>query len=81
MPYVFVDTADVVDEIPDDALVAEIKRRIKTGRIKQVLSEDSDESWTRYGLAEDIRTAFYARNSSRLEALLVVLETREAQAE
>lgn len=35
------------------------------------------QPWTRRGMADDIRNAFYCRNASRLEMLLAELEMRE----
>jgi hypothetical protein len=64
------------------ALAVEVTRRVANGEwraahSKQVSREDPNhvEAWTREGLAEDLRTAFYARNASRFEALLVVLDS------
>lgn len=35
---------------------------------------DDLHPWTREGLVADLRTAFYARNASRFEALLAVID-------
>jgi hypothetical protein len=72
---------DYLDKASEEALRLEIKERLKRGRWRgeQLPTEDGVEAWTPLGFAEDLRTAFYARNASRFEALLCALEVRESE--
>ena len=75
MPSVTVDIDidDVLDELDDDELLAELRRRQK--RSGRASADDQQvHVWTPVALAEDLRTAFYARNASRFEQLLCVLD-------
>jgi len=81
MAEVCIDIDDHLGEASISALVAEVTRRVASGEwrashSKQLSREDPNhaEVWTREGLAKDLRTAFYARNASRFETLLVVLD-------
>jgi hypothetical protein len=72
MPYVnvHVDWQDVLDDMDDDALERELEKR----RQRQGKRSTAAEPWTPLGMAEDLRTAFYARDASRFEALLATLD-------
>jgi len=78
-----VDIEDYLDEVSDKDLAEEVMDRIKRGKweggVKAQQLEAGVQKWTRNGLAEDIRTAFYARNAARLEMLLTVLEEHESR--
>lgn len=67
---VYVDPYDVLDDLDDDVLERELAKRAKGRGDKP----ERVEKWTQTGLAEDMRAAFYARNASRFEALLMVLD-------
>lgn len=71
MVMVHVDASDVLSEVSDRDIEREWRRRRKP---------NIGEPWTPAGLAEDLRKAFYNRDASRFEALLCVLEKREAVA-
>lgn len=75
MPSVTVDidVDDVLDELDDEELEAELRRRRKKSG-KAVADDRQTHIWTPVALAEDLRTAFYARNASRFEHLLRVLD-------
>ena len=77
--YVLADLIYFVADISDDQLVREMRDRIACGQWKPQGKLSDVEPWTRGGLAADIREAYYARNASRLEALLTVLEQREQE--
>lgn len=68
-----IDIEDHLDEVPLDCLQNEVARRLK----KKGHDPSAPEPWTRRGMADDIRQAYYARNASRLELLLSQLELRE----
>ena len=72
MPYVnvHVDWQDVLDDMDDDALEREMEKR----RQRQGKRSTAAEPWTPLGMAEDLRTAFYARDSAGFETLLAVLD-------
>lgn len=72
MPYVttYVEAGDVLPDLSDEALQRELDRRIK----KRGGGSERIEPWTQTGLAEDLRAAFYARDTSRFEALLTRLD-------
>jgi hypothetical protein len=75
-----IDVDEYLFEASTQALLEEIRHRVAKGEITdRALTETPDkrEIWTRPGLADDIRTAFYARNASRLEMLLMELERHE----
>jgi hypothetical protein len=81
MACIDIDVDDYLNEASVPALVVEVARRVANGEwrsehSKRLASRSPDhaEVWTRDGLADDLRTAFYARNASRFEALLVVLD-------
>jgi hypothetical protein len=68
---VYVDASDVLDDLSDSELENELdRRRKKAGNRK----DDGSQNWCAVGFAEDLRTAFYARNASRFEALLCALD-------
>lgn len=69
------DPEDYLDEVDLDALLDEIKRRRRKERSTGIPADI--EPWAPEGLAEDLRTAFYARNASRFELLLLVLQPHE----
>jgi len=73
---VHVDIEDHLEEVSLSALRAEIRRREEPRREagKTVAAVGDVELWTPSGLAEDLRTAFYARNASRFELLLTTLQ-------
>lgn len=69
---VWVDADGVLDEISDADLGREVARRsTKRGAAGEL---GATHPWTPLGLAEDLRTAFYARDASRFEALLCALD-------
>jgi hypothetical protein len=74
MPFVTVDidADDVLPELSDADLQEELDRRRKTRGGSKAASEA--HPWTDLGLAEDLRTAFYARNANRFEALLAQMD-------
>jgi hypothetical protein len=78
MPHVevYVDPADVIDDLSDDDLAREIARRRKKRPGKGL--KNATHRWTPLGLAEDLRTAFYARDASRFEHLLCALDDGRA---
>ncbi|MDQ1077973.1 hypothetical protein [Pseudoroseomonas cervicalis] len=73
MPYVHVhvDTDEVLAEVCDEDLEDELARR---RRRKNAGGDIGVEAWTPEGFADDLRTAFYARNASRFEAILCALD-------
>jgi hypothetical protein len=70
MPYVevFVEADDYISDVSTEALRRELDRRL--GHV----ADTETHPWTALGIAQDLRTAFYARNASRFEAILSVLE-------
>jgi hypothetical protein len=73
MTYACIDIEieDYLYKLPTETLRLELKSR------KDAKPEDSPgapHEWTPIGMADDLRTAFYARNASRFEALLAVLD-------
>jgi hypothetical protein len=67
-----------LEEISDYCLLAEINDRIAKGNwSKAIPGRIGVEAWTRKGLTSDLRNAFYLRDASRMEELLLVLEARE----
>jgi len=74
MPYVqvWVDAERDLGDFDTEELEAEINRRRNMLLAKNV--ETGAHDWTSIGLAEDLRTAFYARDTSRFETLLCVLD-------
>jgi predicted nucleic acid-binding protein len=72
MPYVetYVDASAVIDEITDEELADEMMRRRK----RRAEADAGTLPWTDTSLASDLRDAFYRRDASRMEALLMVLE-------
>ena len=75
MPSVSVSISldDVLESMDDEELAAELRRRRKRSG-KPMADEAQTHIWTPVALAEDLRTAFYARNASRFEHLLRVLD-------
>ena len=75
MPYVsvHVDADDVLEELSDDELREELRRHKKPAKDDPA----APHQWTPVGFADDLRTAFYARNASRFEMLLLALEPHE----
>jgi hypothetical protein len=67
-----VDIDDVLDDLSDKELEQELERRRR--RQGGGGSGASPHPWTNAAIADDLRTAFYARNGSRFEALLAVLD-------
>lgn len=68
---VYVEAEQVLDELTDNELLEEIKRR----GLK--VDPDARERWTADAMADDLRTAFYARNATRFETLVCILELHE----
>jgi hypothetical protein len=68
-----IEIEDYLDEIDSDVLERELRRR----RSNIVQDPNGPEAWTPRGMAHDLRTAFYARNASRFEMLLLALEPHE----
>lgn len=68
---------DYLDEASDRALKNELTRRRARSDWQESPDPNGPEPWTRRGMADDIRQAFYARNASRLELLLTQLEVHE----
>jgi hypothetical protein len=77
-----IDVDEYLDEASASALRSEVERRVACGDWKwpDVPGDDGVERWTPGGLADDLRNAFYARDASRFEALLTVLEPHERTA-
>ncbi len=72
--YVDVDAYEVLEEISDEDLEEELaSRRRKRG--DKVQADNGAEPWTSLGMAEDLRTAFYARDATRFESLLCRLDS------
>lgn len=78
MPYVsmHIDGQDVLEELDNEDLLREIGRRRTAGKWNGSAVDDDSEHWTPPGMADDLRTAFYARNASRFEAIIRALELR-----
>jgi hypothetical protein len=76
MASIHFEPEDYLDEVDLDALLDEIKRRRRKERSLAPPPAEI-EPWAPEGLADDLRTAFYARNASRFEALLMVLQPHE----
>jgi len=73
MPYVQVHVCedDIIADMEDHELEEELaRRRKKRGEAHVGVAH----GWTPLGMAEDLRTAFYARDSARFETLLDVLD-------
>jgi len=71
-----VDTDDALDDLSDSALRAELKRRSAHAGAAH-LSWTTDAAalvWTAAALADDLRSAFYARDANRFDALLYRIE-------
>ncbi len=70
MPYaeIWVDPADVLEDLSDEHLNAEVERRLKKRAAKS--GKPAPDLWSSTGFAEDLRTAFYAHDANRFEALL-----------
>ena len=68
---------DYLTEARTRSLRRELDRRIAAGDRNALVSVDNEEPWCPFGLASDIRGAFYARDAPRLEYLLMVLERKE----
>lgn len=66
-----VEAYEILDELTDKELLGEIKRRCLK------VNAASEEAWTADAMADDLRTAFYARNATRFEALVRILELHE----
>lgn len=73
MPYVnvYVSDDDIIADMDDDELEEELARRRKKRGGAHV---SAVHPWTPLGMAEDLRTAFYARDASRFETLLATLD-------
>ena len=78
MPYINISVEEALEDVSADDLKRELLRR--TGK-----SQDHDtnglEPWTPSGLADDLRSAFYRRDASRFEALLIVLQPHQCTPE
>lgn len=76
MACIEIEIDDHLDDASEYALREEIERRLKKGQWKGALPKQpgGEEAWSHADLAHDLRTAFYARNASRFETLLQVLE-------
>jgi hypothetical protein len=70
-----IDIEDHLDEVSTHVLKEEIRRRLTKGRVSS--TQVDIEEWAPSGLADDLRTAFYARNANRFELLLTVLQPHE----
>lgn len=68
-----------IDEVSNSKLLAEVARRVAVGDITPAMAADDSEPWSPDGLASDIRHAFYARDASRMEMLLTVLERHQGR--
>jgi hypothetical protein len=68
-----IDVDEILPELGDEELEAELRRRRKRSG-KATADDGQTHVWTPVALAEDLRTAFYARNASRFEQLLCVLD-------
>lgn len=77
MACVEIEIDDYIHDASDFALKSEIKRRQGTRGWEGDDDPNGPQPWTRRGMADDIRQAFYGRNASRLELLLGQLELRE----
>lgn len=77
MAIIDFDVDDYLNEASEVALRSEVINRISRGKWKPLPTADNAEPWSRAGLAEDIRLAYYNRNASRFEMLLKELEQRE----
>lgn len=68
-----------LDEASDSALLDELRCRRAKPQWKPAAEDDPNgtHAWTRRGMADDIRQAYYARNTNRLEVILAQLELRE----
>ena len=75
MACVHIDIEDYLDDARPEDIEREYLRRLARGYVPKHTTDS--EPWIRDGLAADIRNAYYARNASQLEALLVVLERHE----
>lgn len=78
MACVDIDVDDFLYDASITALKSEVGRRVAAGEWSAPSGPEAPQPWSREGLAADIRAAYYARDASRLELLLVVLEDREA---
>ena len=65
-----------VDRVVNAELIRVVQDRIAQNKIKvsDFFGPHDPEPWGHAGLADDIRTAFYRRDASRMEMLLRVLE-------
>lgn len=77
MTCVDIDIDDYLHDASDFALKSEIKRR--QGKLGWEGDDDPNgvHVWTRRGMADDIRAAYYSRNAAQLELILAQLELRE----
>jgi hypothetical protein len=76
MAYIEVHVDEYLPDASDRALKEEVTRRMGMGEWS-VDPHVEPLPWTRRGMADDIRQAYYARDASRLEMLLRQLELRE----
>jgi hypothetical protein len=72
-----IEIEDYLDEVSLEALQEEISDRRRRAESTRLIGVGGVELWTPSGLADDLRTAFYARNASRFEMLLTVLQPHE----
>jgi hypothetical protein len=77
MTTIEIDIEDYLEDVDTDVLERELRRR--RSKVKPA-DPAAPEAWTPRGMAHDLRTAFYARNASRFEMLLLALEPHEETA-
>lgn len=77
MTCVDIEIDDYLFDASDFALKAEIKRRQGTRGWDGYDDPHGVHPWTKVGMAHDLRTAFYARDATRMELILAQLELRE----
>lgn len=79
MTLVSIDIDYYADDLSNQALIDEVKVRISNNQIKptDIVGLNDPEPWCPSGLAADVREAFYRRDASRMEMLLMVLERQE----
>lgn len=79
MPYfdvdVYLSDEELLEKLSDNDLERELARR----RGKGFGPFDKTHPWTPDGMADDLRSAFYARDASRFESLVMRLDTLTQQ--
>lgn len=81
MPYVsvWVDSESSLDDFSTEDLREELARREERAK-KHAEDTSGVHHWDAAGIADDLRTAFYARNAARFEAAVPAFETRHSPA-